>query len=91
MPVARDGERARPLPLLALVAFTTLTIPNEVKTKSLGDKHLLGSGGRWLSIGTILLGNAFPVALKALATQVVCSRIIQKLQVFSGCPSVARS
>ena len=65
--------------ILALVSFATLAVLNKIKTESLRDKLLLGSGGRWLPIGTILLGNPFPVALKALATQVVCSRLIQKL------------
>ena len=65
--------------VLALISFVALTILNEVKTESLRDKLLLGSGGGWFTIGAILLGNPFPVALKTLATQVVCSRFVQKL------------
>ena len=41
--------------------------------KSLREELLLGRGGGWLPICTILLGNPFPVARKALATQVAVS------------------
>ena len=51
-----------------MLVLALLAVLNKLKTESLRDKLLFGSGGRWLPIGTILLGNPFPVALEALAT-----------------------